>query len=117
MAVTLADLKLHVGATEDDYDAMLADHLLEAQALVGKYAKAWDETTETFVSHPSIPEAVLDRAVLEVAADLFNRRNAPNGIMNQQFATTDGVGYGAVRIARDPMAAAYKILARWVLPW
>lgn len=57
-----------------------------------------------------IPATVLDRAVLEVAAELFHRRQAPNGI--SQFATPDGGG--AIRVARDPMVAAYALLGPYV---
>lgn len=106
MAVILEDLKSYVGSTETEYDGLLSDCLLEATALVDK-----------FVGSRAVPGVIMDRAYTEVAADLFNRRNAPNGIMNQQFATMDGVGSAPVRIARDPMAPAYKILARWVTPW
>lgn len=106
MAVTTADLREFVGATTND-DSLLSGCLLEATELVDKY-----------VGDNEVPDAILDRAYVEVAADLFHRRNAPNGIANQQFALPDG-GFGgqAIRIARDPLTAAYKILGRWVSPW
>lgn len=52
-----------------------------------------------------VPESVLDLASLEVAQDLYFRTESKNGI--SQFADGDG---GPVRIARDPMLAAYAIL-------
>ena len=107
MAITTDDVKAYVGASDSEHDALIADCLLEAQALVAKY-----------VGVAAVPAPILDRAHLEVAADLFNRRNAPNGIVNQQFAMADGgVGGQAVRVTRDPMKAAYGLLGRWVLPW
>lgn len=105
MTIALETLQEYVGS-EGEYSSLLTDCLAEAEALVNKY-----------VGEAPVPEAILDRATLEVAADLFNRRNAPNGIVSQQYATVDGMAMGAVRIARDPMAAAYKLLQRWVLPW
>lgn len=115
MAVTLPDLKLHIGETGTDYDTVLAGHLLEAEALVTRYnvrkddAGAWVPTTA--------PTEIVDRCVLEVAADLWNRRNAPHGIATTQFTGLEGGAAAPMRIARDPMATVYKILGRWVTPW
>ena len=106
MAKTWEDLKTFVGSDEYEYDSLFEECFEEAQALVSKYVGA-----------AVVPEVILDRAYLEVGADLFNRRSAPNGIQNQQYATVDGVGFAPMRISRDPLAAAYKILGRWVLPW
>lgn len=116
MAVVVADVKVYIGETGADFDGLLADCLSEAQALVTKYNVKYDSTTETYVA-TSAPEVIVDRAVVTVAADLFNRRNAPNGVVNQQFENFGGDQGQAVRIARDPMNGAYKILQRWVLPW
>lgn len=107
MATTVETIKDYVGVgSETEYDDFIQACLDEATVLVDRY-----------VGVAAVPDEIMDRAYLEVAADLFNRRNAPNGIMNQQYATVDGVGVTPMRIARDPMAAAYKILGRWVLPW
>lgn len=106
MAVALADLKAFIGAAGTADDNVLTDCLAEGQALVDAYVGA-----------SVVPTSLLDRAYLEVAADLWNRRSAPNGIANQQFATPDGISSAPIRIARDPMQAAYKILGRHVLPW
>lgn len=105
MTVTLSDVQVYVGAEADEHVDLLTNCLAEAGAMVTK-----------FVGGSLVPEAILDRATLEVAADLFNRREAPNGITNAQYATADGFAAG-MRINRDPMAAAYEILRRWVLPW
>lgn len=106
MANTMEDLKAFVGSEDYEYDALFTDCLAESIALVSKY-----------VGVAVVPVVILDRAILEVGADLFNRRSAPNGIMNQQYATVDGIGAAPMRIARDPLVAAYKILGRWVLPF
>lgn len=47
----------------------------------------------------------LDRAYLEVGAELFHRKSTKNAVA--QFAAPDGT---PVRIARDPLVAAYPLL-------
>ena len=123
MTATTSRLASYVGAQETEYGELLADCLAEAQALVDQFNRkrnpAWDGTdpaVEQYVPSAA-PEAVVDRAVIEVGADLFNRRNAPNGIVNGQFANYGGDQAAAVRINRDPMAPAYPILRRWVGAW
>lgn len=95
--MTAAALLTYVNAGEGDLD-FATECFNEATSLVGKFVG-------TFV----VPEPVLKRAVKEVGAELFHRRAAKNGIA--QFATTDGA---PVRVARDPMVAAYPILNRYV---
>lgn len=76
-------------------------------------AACWEEATALVSRHAGssdVPEAILNRAALEVGAELYHRRQAKNGI--SQFASPDG-GAG-IRIARDPMVAAYPILAPYV---
>lgn len=108
MAVTVETLRAYVGADIDDADVslLLQSALSAAAALVDKY-----------VGVAVVPVEILDRCYLIVATDLFERRNAPNGIANQQYATVDGIGQAPMRVARDPMAGVYEILRRWVLPW
>lgn len=53
--------------------------------------------------------SLIDRAILEVAAELYHRKNTKNAVA--QFASPDG---SPVRIARDPMVAAYPILRQLV---
>jgi hypothetical protein len=74
----------------------------EAVALVARHAG-----TDIVV----IPVSVLTRAYVEVASELYNRRSAPNGIT--QFAAPDG---SAVRVARDPLVAAYPLLSPFMRP-
>jgi len=52
-----------------------------------------------------VPASVLNLAYIQVGSELFNRRKAPNGIA--QFSALDG---SAIRVARDPMVAAYPLL-------
>ena len=58
-----------------------------------------------------MPAEILERATIEVAAELYHRRSAPNGIKN--FA--DGFdGTAAIRVARDAMVAARPLLAPYL---
>jgi len=82
----------------------------EAEALVSRHvATVGGEFGED--TSVEVPAAILNRAKIEVGAELYYRRSAPNGI--KQFATPEGGGT-AVRVARDPMLAAYPILAPYV---
>lgn len=62
-----------------------------------------------YVGLSVVPADVQDRATLEVGAELFHRKSTKNGVA--QFATPDG---NPVRVARDPMVAAYPLLGRYV---
>lgn len=78
----------------------------EAQALVAGFLGV--PPSQVYWSE-DIPIEVVARAVLEVAAELFHRKNTKNAVA--QFASPDGA---PVRIARDPMVAAYPLLRPWV---
>lgn len=92
------DLKDYVGSgsTDDNFVQTCYD---EAETLVAD-----------FIGLSVVPEPIIARAVLEVGSELFHRRNAPNGVA--QFASYDGQ---AIRVARDPMVAAYPLLARYMV--
>lgn len=101
------------GDAAEDGDVVLEGCLTEAKALVDEYV------TENRLSADPVdapPEAILHRAYLEVGADLWNRRNAPNGVITTQYQTEYGLAATPIRIGRDPMAPAYPLLAQWVLP-
>lgn len=77
-------------------------------------ATCWDRAAALVSRHTTdapdaIPVAILEGAVVGVASEIFHAQSAPNGI--SQFA--DGSG-NPIRVARDPMVAAYKILAPFV---
>lgn len=64
------------------------------------------EMVTHYVGKANVPDTVLERAVVEAAAELWHRRGAPNGI--KSFADVDGgITY---RIARDPLNAVRSIL-------
>lgn len=83
----------------------------EAVRLVVDYLGATlDASTDpATITGTTVPIEILGRAFLEVGAELYNRRAAKNGI--HQFATPDAP---PVRIARDPMRAAYPILDPYI---
>jgi hypothetical protein len=93
----LARLARYLGTSESDTD--LDDVIAEATQLV-----------TTYTGLAVVPEVILTRAVIEVASELYHRKNAPNGI--SQFATPEG---NPIRVARDPMVAARPLLAPYVL--
>lgn len=64
-----------------------------------------------FVGTAVIPPYILDRAVLEVAAELYHRKNAPNGIKSYSDAFD---GASAIRVARDALVAARPLLTPYM---
>lgn len=57
-----------------------------------------------------VPASVVARAVLEVGADLYYRKASRNGV-----ASIEGVEPQIFRLNRDPMAAAYPLLRRYLV--
>lgn len=100
MATTdqIAALRAFVGAPPSVQDGALGAIYDRAEADVTNY-----------VGGKAVPAIVLAGVTVEVAAELFHRKAAPNGI--SQFADASG---NPVRVARDPMVAAYRELAPYV---
>jgi hypothetical protein len=94
---TVSELREYVGTSTTDND-FLHSCIEQGQALVVAY-----------VGRHSVPDTVFESCVLQVAAEVFHRRQAPNGIA--QFSTMDGA---PIRVARDPMTSVYPILGRYV---
>lgn len=94
---TPAEVRSYVGASVTD-EPFIAEKIAEAQAIITKY-----------VGNTDVPHSVMESCVTQVAAELFHRRQAPNGIA--QFSSLDGTPQ---RIANDPMSSVYKILGRYV---
>jgi hypothetical protein len=98
----VADLTTRLAAYVGDVpaDEYLRSCVAEATTLVGSQ-----------VGNITIPQEVHDRAVMEVAAELYHRRSAPNGI--KSFA--DGLdGATAIRVARDALVAARPLLTPYL---
>ena len=92
------DLKAYVGASSVD----------------DTFAKeCWDTATDlitSYVQSTKVPTQILKRCTLEVGSELFHRRSAPMGI--SQYSSYDGA---PIRIARDPLAAVYPLLNRYMV--
>ena len=70
------------------------------------------ENIRRHVGGADVPASVLKSAVLEVASDLYARRQHHNGVV-----TFDGPeGVTPFRVNRDPMASAYPILRPYIAP-
>jgi len=95
VAVTEEQLAAFVNTTSDDDAAFLSDCLARAHELV-----------TAAIGEATVPDAIVDGASLECAAELYHRRSAPSGIA-QQFLGMDGQPN---RLARDPMTGARELL-------
>jgi hypothetical protein len=110
VAVTVTQLRDHVNVGPSEVtDAALGGYLTAAAALLDDYL------IDVPATEP-VPEAIVDRSLLLVAAEMFGQDQAPNGILNQQFDTADGVTSLPVRVTADPLRPAYGLLSRWVPP-
>lgn len=94
--ITTARLAQFIGTT--DTDPELPDAVDTAIELVTDY-----------VGDEYVPVNILERAQLLTGSELYHQKNSPQGISN--FATLEGVG---IRVARDPMTAAYPLLSKYV---
>lgn len=95
MSELVERLRTNVGADPTLDDSHLDAVINEAAALIKQYCGD---------AFSSIPQVISQRAVLEVASELWAKRNAIGGIM-QGYSDA-----GPVRLARDPMIAAYPLL-------
>lgn len=60
-----------------------------------------------------VPRIILTRAVKELGAELFYRRQAKNGIVTVNAGMDGGA---AIRINRDPWASVHAILSDYIPP-
>jgi len=97
MAVTVEQFRSYVGTKE-------------VSSFVDGCLASGNQFVAKFVGNAKVPGDVLDQAVLSCASELFHRRSAPNGVA--QFADLGTT----VRIAKDPMTAAYQMLLPFVGP-
>ena len=114
-AVVTPRLRSYVGAkaaAAGERDPV-EDACLEAVALVDRYITDHGivrySVFDPVATAQGLPEEIEFRAIIEVGAELYHRKNAKNAVT--QFATADTIA--PVRIARDPMIAARPLLAPW----
>lgn len=103
-------LRDYVGARAGD--ETVATSWSTATELVREFLTdhGFDLGVDLGVDPPTIPAEVTTRAILEVGAELYHRKNTKNGF--SQFAT--GETLSPLRIARDPLVAARPILAPYL---
>lgn len=96
---TWNDLKTFLGSDDSD-DTYVMSCYNTALALV-----------EAFIgTNNSVPASIKDRCVLNVGQELFHQKDAPSGIAQySQFENAP------IRVARDPMVAAYPLLSRYMV--
>lgn len=78
----------------------LAHALAEARTLV---------TSHCGTQVQRVPADVLDRAIVETAAELFHRKSARNGVMD--LGDTDLAPF---RVRNDPLKAVYPLLTPYI---
>lgn len=103
MTVSAADLKVLVNSSASD-DEVIDRCLAFGRSVVETFTKR--------VPDGKIPAEILDEAILTAAADQFQRRKAPNGVLNQVYDSGDGIV--PVRISRDPFDSIRPLLSPWV---
>jgi hypothetical protein len=105
--IAAEDLQTEVGTVADD-TTVLERCVEVAEALLSKYV-ADNQDNDPH----GIPEAVYDQAWLAVAVNEFNRRKAPNGILNQSVDTVDGSTTVPMRVSSDSLRPARALLSMW----
>jgi hypothetical protein len=106
-ALTDDDLVAYVTAVGDEDVTYAKQCLAEANAAVAAFLTAGNPY--------KVPQAVVNRAVLEVGADLYYRKRTRNGVA--EFGGGMGEAPLAIRVNRDPLAAAYPILRPHMPAW
>lgn len=101
-------LKAYVDAPTED-DAFVETCYARAEKLVAKEI-ADGGVTEADIVAGAIDAEIIDGAIIDVGAELYQRRNAPFGV------TTFATGEGAVgmRVSADPMVRARTMLAPYL---
>lgn len=102
---TAAELRAFLRAGPTVTDAELEGCLATAAELIG-----------AAVGQAEIPAAVVAQAQLETGAELYRRRDAPAGL-SQYVTGLDAPGQGPARGPRDPLAPAWPLLSRYVVPF
>lgn len=102
MTTSTGNVEWYVNAIGEDAE-FAADCQTQATALVGKFIGGEDNPF-------GVPEEVVNRAILEVGADLYYRRASRNGIVG-----LDGIEPQPMRLSRDPMSAAYALLRPYLI--
>lgn len=96
-SVTLAEFQAYLNT--DETGDFIESCLSAGNAHVGRFIGDVD----------TVPAEIHNQAILICSAELFHRRNSPQGVT--QFAAMDGT---PMRAAKDPMNAVYPLLQPYV---
>lgn len=100
MVVTAEQLRVYIGAKENELDAVTLDLARAEGEITRALERAWRQPTE----------AERDGLVLEVGHELFKRRDSPSG--SSQYA--DYSTGQPVAGPRDPLTPVWPMLRRFV---
>lgn len=103
-------LREEVGAAAGSDDAALERCIAEAVALVSRHVQIHA------VEGLYIPAEIATAAYLKLATELYYRRNARFGIVNEQYQTDVGDVTGPIRVSRDVLAGVKPMLQPWLMP-
>lgn len=106
MSVTAQDFADY--ANQGNLDPAMDRIITQAADLVDEYMRA------NVPEGVMVPPSIEDQAIIEAAANLWDRRLAPGGQLNQAFG--DGEVAAPIRISRDPLAPVRPLLAQWTTP-
>ena len=108
MAIDVDELCTEVGADADQDDSRLTRSLAAAEILLDRYV-------ERNIIDPAdpVPVAIYDLAHLRIAVDDFNRSQAPNGMLEQQFDDSRDGAAVTRRVSTDPYRTARHLLYPW----
>lgn len=102
--MTWNSLKAYIGVESNDDDNFIEGCYDHAVILLA---------TATANAFRPIPQGIMDRMILEVGNELYNRKNAPGA--QSQYTQFDGSST-PVRAPRDPLTQVRTILAMYVVP-
>lgn len=105
-------------ATQQKLEPRLIEHLQLSRSEGGEYVTQCLEEAHQLVTDyvgkgVTVPDSVLERAVIETAANLFWRREAQHGIATFGGGESD---VQTVHISTDPLRIARPLLARYMPP-
>lgn len=109
MTLALATLRDEVGASTNEDTALQRTYDLTKTLLDAYIADSIMDATNA-----PVPDSVYDEAHLRMAVEDWNRTQAPNGFMLQQFDSSDSTPV-PVRVSTDPYRSIRDLLGSWCL--
>lgn len=91
-----------------DLQEYVNDRGTASQAFITRCLDTATDLVTAYIAGHTVPESVLESAILETGSKVFQRRNAPNGTFE------DPALGGTTMAPRDPMITAYPLLQQFV---